>query len=65
MFKSIQVKIILIIMILAILMFSGYGIFTIQTMRRIELQEKITNQNIIIFLIILGSFIIISVWLIF
>lgn len=60
MFKSIQVKIILIIMILAILMFSGYGIFTIQTMRRIELQEKITNQNIIIFLIILGSFIIIS-----
>ena len=49
MFKSVQVKIILIIMILAILMFFGYGIFTLQKMRYIGMEEKVINENILVF----------------
>ena len=61
MFKSVQVKIILIIMILAILMFFGYGIFTIQKMRYIGMEEKVINENILVFSIITSAFIVISV----
>ena len=60
MFRSVQIKIILIIMVLAILMVLGYGIFSIQTMKQAAVAEKLINSNIMIVLIITFSFILIS-----
>ena len=61
MFKSVQVKIILIIMVLAILMFLSYGIFTIQEMQNSNVQNAIINKNIFVFIIITATFIGISI----
>lgn len=61
MFRSIQIKIILIIMVLAILMLAGYGIFSIQTMKQASVSENLIKSNIVIILITTISFIIISV----
>ena len=60
MFKSVQVRIILIIMILAILMLIGYGTFSIQTMKATNISEKMINENILIIIAMIVSFIIIS-----
>lgn len=60
MFKSVQVRIILIIMILAILMLIGYGTFSIQTMKATNISEKMINENILIIIAMIISFIIIS-----
>lgn len=60
MFKSIQVKIILIIMVLAVIMFSSYGIYTVRLLESSAVQEELVKQNIIILGIITLSFIIIS-----
>jgi len=66
MFKSVQIKIILIIMILAIVMFVGYGAITIgfihtlkTNMNEISMDE-IMSKNITIILIFTISFIILS-----
>jgi len=68
MFKSVQIKIILIIMVLAILMFIGYSFFTINTIKILynsvennSLIDEIINNNFIIALIFTFSFIIISI----
>lgn len=61
MFKSVQVKIILIIMVLAILMFLSYGIFTIQELQNSNIQNEIINKNIYVFIIIIASFVGISI----
>lgn len=61
MFRSVQVKIILIIMVLAILMFLAYGIFSIKTMQKAAIPIELLNQNILVILAIIVSFIIISV----
>ncbi len=60
MFKSVQIKIILIIMVLAIFMLLGYGIFSIQIMKEASLPEEIISTNITLILIISIGFIIIS-----
>ena len=60
MFRSVQIKIILIIMILAILMLLGYGIFSIQIMNEASIPEEFIEKNILIMIIISISFIIIS-----
>lgn len=60
MFRSVQIKIILIIMVLAIFMLLGYGIFSIQTMKEAAISEELISRNIIIALVIIISFIIIS-----
>lgn len=60
MFKSIQVKIILIIMVLAVIMFLSYGIYTVRLLESSAVQEELVKQNIIILGIITLSFIIIS-----
>lgn len=60
MFKSVQIKIILIIMVLAIFMLATYGIITIQTLKRINVSENIIKENTMLILIIIFSFIIIS-----
>ena len=60
MFRSVQIKIILIIMILAILMLLGYGIFSIQIMNEASIPEEFIEKNILIMIIISISFIMIS-----
>ena len=60
MLKSVQIKIILIIMILAIIMILCYGTFSIQTMKKMNLPETTVKENIIVILIIAVSFIVIS-----
>ena len=57
MFKSVQVKIILIIMVLAILMFLSYGIYTIQELQNSNIQNEIINKNIFVFIIITAAFV--------
>ncbi len=61
MFKSVQVKIILIILVLAILMFLSYGIFTIQELQNSNIQNEIINKNIFVFIIITAAFVGISI----
>ena len=61
MFKSVQVKIILIIMVLAILMFLSYGIYTIQELQNSNIQNEIINKNIFVFIIITAAFVGISI----
>ena len=61
MFKSVQVKIILIIMVLAILMFLSYGIYTIQELQNSNIQNEIINKNIFAFIIITAAFVGISI----
>lgn len=61
MLKSVQAKIILIIMILAIIMFLGYGFYSIQGLKDLKVESNIINQNIVVFLIIIGSFVLISI----
>ena len=60
MFKSVQIKIILIIMLLAIIMIAGYGVYTIKAMQQADISTVIIKQHIIILLVISLSFIIIS-----
>jgi len=60
MFRSVQIRIILIIILLATLMLLSYGFFSIQTMKEININTEIVKQNIIILLIIVASFIVIS-----
>jgi len=60
MFRSVQIKIILIIMVLAILMLLSYGCFAIQTMKNALVTENLIKQNIMVAIIIVMSFIIIS-----
>lgn len=60
MFRSVQIKIILIIMVLAIIMILGYGIFSIQEMQQASISENLIRKNIVILLIATISFIIIS-----
>jgi len=60
MFKSVQIKIILIIIVLAILMFISYGLFSIQSLNNINADVEVIKHNIIIMLIVCTSFIIIS-----
>ncbi len=60
MLKSIHVKIILIIMILAIIMFSTYGIYSIKQLENANLQEEVIKENVMVIIIIAISFIIIS-----
>lgn len=60
MFKSVQLRIILIIMVLAILTLLGYGLFSIQTIRTAQTDELYIRQCIILLLIFIISFIIIS-----
>ena len=60
MFRSVQVKIILMIMVLAILMFVSYGLVTIQTMRNLTMPAEAINKSIVTMLIITFSFMIIS-----
>lgn len=61
MFKSVQVKIILIIMVLAILMFLSYGMFTIKELQNSNIQNEIINKNIFVFIIITAAFVGISI----
>ena len=61
MFKSVQIKLILLIMVLAILMFLGYGIFSIETMKHFEIPQDFIHGNIILILSIIISFILISI----
>ena len=61
MFKSVQIKIILIIMVLAILMFISYGIYSIDSMKKLALSPDMLKENIVILVIFLISFIIISI----
>lgn len=60
MFRSVQIKIILIIMVLAILMLLSYGLYSIQTMQKAEVSANLIKENIIIALIIIVAFVIIS-----
>lgn len=64
MIKSTQTKIILIIILLAILMFGSYGIYSIMRLQNIVGQEGLLNQEIyklkIILGITIGAFLIIS-----
>ncbi len=60
MFKSVQIKLILLIMVLAILMLLGYGIFSIETMKNFEISQDLIYRNIILILTIIISFVIIS-----
>ncbi len=61
MFKSIQLKIILIIMIFAILMFLSYGLLSIQTMRQAHMPNELVNKNIITISIMTIVFVLISI----
>ena len=61
MFKSVQVKIILIIMVLAILMFLSYGIFTLQTMQNNNMENEIVNKNTFVLIVISAAFVGISI----
>lgn len=67
MFKSVQIKIILIIMMLAILMFVAYGAITTNFIEKLSNTEnymsveEIVNKNIAIIIILTVSFIIISI----
>lgn len=60
MFRSVQIRIILIIIVLAILMLLSYGIFSIQTMKNFNIEPQLIKQNITIMFIICFTFIIIS-----
>lgn len=60
MLKSVQVRIILIIIILAIFMILGYGVFSIKTMQTLNIDKSIINQNIAIMIIFVVAFIIIA-----
>ena len=60
MFKSVQIRIILIIIILAIIMLLSYGVFSIQTLKGLSIEEQIVKQNIVVMLVVIISFIIIS-----
>ena len=60
MFRSVQIKIILIIMVLAIIMLLGYGIFSIQAIQQTSASRDLVKQNIVILVITTISFIIIS-----
>ncbi len=60
MFKSVQIKIILIIMLLAILMIVGYGTISIQIMKEAMLSDSIIKTNLKMLLIVSISFILIS-----
>lgn len=60
MLKSVQVRIILIIIILAIFMIFGYGVFSIKTMQMLNIDNSIINQNIAIMIIFVVAFIIIA-----
>jgi len=59
MFRSIQIRIILLIIVLASLMLFGYGLFSIQTLQEVNAQPEVIKKNIIIMLIV-GSFFIIT-----
>ena len=61
MFRSVQIKIILIIMVLAIIMLLGYGIFSIKAIQQASISRDLIKQNIVILIITTISFIIISV----
>lgn len=67
MFKSVQIKIILIIMMLAILMFVAYGAITINFIaelnspENIVIAEEVINKNITILIIFTVSFVILSI----
>ena len=60
MFKSVQIRIILIIMVLAILMLLGYGAFVVQTIKTNISMESFINKSITVLLIFTFSFIIMS-----
>jgi len=60
MFRSVQIRIILIIIVLATIMLLSYGFFSIQTMKQININTEIVKQNIIILLIIVTAFIVMS-----
>ena len=60
MFRSVQIKIILIIMVLAIIMLLGYGIFSIQAIQQTSASRDLIKQNIVVLVITTISFIIIS-----
>jgi len=60
MFRSVQLRIILIIMVLATLALLGYGLFSIQTINTAQAEEVYIKQSIIILLVFIVSFIIIS-----
>lgn len=60
MLKSVQVRIILIIIILAIFMVLGYGFFSIKTMQTLNIDKAIVNQNIAIMIVFVVAFIIIA-----
>ena len=47
MFRSVQVKIILMIMVLAILMFVSYGLITIQSLKQLAMPEDVINKSIV------------------
>jgi two-component system sensor histidine kinase VicK len=67
MFKSVQIKIILIIMMLAILMFIAYGTITTNFIEQLNsptnaaLAEEVVNRNITIIIIFTVSFVILSI----
>ena len=67
MFKSVQIKIILIIMVLAILMFVAYGAITVNFFQKLNSPtnympiEEVVNRNIAIIIIITVSFVILSI----
>lgn len=61
MFRSVQIKIILIIMILAILMMAGYGFFSIKLMNKALVEQELIEHTITLSLIIIFSFILISI----
>lgn len=64
MFRSVQVKIILMIMVLAILMFVSYGLITIQSLKQLAMPENVINKSIVTMLIITVAFMIISILII-
>ena len=64
MFRSVQVKIILMIMVLAILMFVSYGLITIQSLKQLAMPEDVINKSIVTMLIITVAFMIISILII-
>ena len=61
MFRSVQIKIILIIIALAIFMIVSYGLYTIQSLKKAEFPNEAIKENIVILIVFCVTFIVISI----
>lgn len=65
MLKSVQIRIILIIILLATIMMTGYGLYSIKLVKNLNIENQIVQENIIILAIVIISFIamsLITIW---